>query len=157
MKGKAIRDCGFVSCWPLLVLWLSLVGTTPEAGLAQTPDRPLLEAGKFAEIGSVHEVFRRPIHPYTQGLLASTISVKTTELRSIDGLPPSLQHPPTGCRFHPRCPFVMPTCRMDVPPMLAAGPQQTAACWLHDRDVVAREKSMQGQPAPRLPIRGRPV
>ncbi len=50
MKGKAVRESGFVSCLPLLVLWLGLTGTMPEAGLAQTPDRPLLEAGKFAEI-----------------------------------------------------------------------------------------------------------
>jgi peptide/nickel transport system ATP-binding protein/oligopeptide transport system ATP-binding protein len=119
----------------------------------------VMYAGRLVEIGPADQVFTSPAHPYTQGLLSSAISVQQTQqiTRAMEGSVPDLRDPPPGCRFHPRCPFVMPTCRVEVPSMLTAGPRQTAACWLHDRDVVAREKSMQGQPAPARPIRGRPV
>jgi oligopeptide/dipeptide ABC transporter ATP-binding protein len=119
----------------------------------------VMYAGRLVEIGPADQVFASPAHPYTQGLLSSAISVQQTQqiTRSMEGSVPDLRDPPPGCRFHPRCPFVMPTCRVEVPPMLAAGPHQTAACWLHDQDVVAREKSMQGRPVPAPPVRGRPV
>jgi oligopeptide/dipeptide ABC transporter ATP-binding protein len=119
----------------------------------------VMYAGRLVEIGRADQIFASPAHPYTQGLLSSAISVQQIQqiTRAMEGSVPDLRDPPLGCRFHPRCPFVMPTCTVDVPPMLAAGPRQTAACWLHDPDVVAREKSMQGQRAPKPPLRGRPV
>jgi len=95
---------------------MSLILITHNLGIvAQVCDRTaVMYAGRLAELGSVADVFRRPIHPYTQGLLASTIHLDTRELRSIDGLPPSLLDPPTGCRFHP--------------PMVEYRPGHFAAC-----------------------------
>ena len=119
----------------------------------------VMYAGRLVEIGPAEQVFAWPAHPYTQGLLSSAISVQQTQqiTRAMEGSVPDLRDPPPGCRFHPRCPFVMPTCRGEVPPLLAAGAGQTAACWLHDPGVVAREKSLQGQPEPKAPLRGRPA
>jgi oligopeptide/dipeptide ABC transporter ATP-binding protein len=100
----------------------------------------VMYAGRLVEIGPVEQVFAGPAHPYTQGLLSSAISVQQTQqiTRAMEGSVPDLRDPPRGCRFHPRCPFVMPTCTLDAPPMLAAGSGQTAACWLHDPEAVAR-------------------
>jgi len=119
----------------------------------------VMYAARLVEIGPAGQVFASPAHPYTQGLLSSAISVQQTQqiTRAMEGSVPDLREPPPGCRFHPRCPFVMPTCRVESPPMLASGPGQTAACWLHDPAVVARERSMQGQPAREQPSWGRPV
>jgi len=109
---------------------MSLLLITHNLGIvAEVCDRAaVMYAGKFAELGSVGDVFRRPIHPYTQGLLASTIHLQTKELRSIDGLPPSLLDPPSGCRFHPRCPFAKEICITEEPPMVEYRPGQIAAC-----------------------------
>ena len=97
--------------------------------VAEVCDRTaVMYAGKVVELGSVNDVFRRPIHPYTQGLLASTISLDTKELHSIDGPPPSLLHPPDGCRFHPRCEFAKDICRNEEPPMEEFRPGHSAAC-----------------------------
>lgn len=119
----------------------------------------VMYGARLVEVGPSEQVFTSPAHPYTQGLLSSAISVQQTQqiTRAMEGSVPDLREPPPGCRFHPRCPFVMPTCRVDSPPMLASGPGQMAACWLHDEDVVTRERSMQGQPEPKQPLRGRPV
>ena len=109
---------------------MSLLLITHNLGIvAEVCDRAaVMYAGKFAELGSVGDVFRRPIHPYTQGLLASTIHLQTKELRSIDGLPPSLLDPPSGCRFHPRCPYAKEICTQEEPAMVEYRPGQIAAC-----------------------------
>jgi len=109
---------------------MSLLLITHNLGIvAEVCDRAaVMYAGKFAELGSVQDVFRRPIHPYTQGLLASTIHLQTKELRSIDGLPPSLLEPPSGCRFHPRCPYAKEICIREEPPMVEYRPGHFAAC-----------------------------
>lgn len=88
----------------------------------------VMYAGRIVELGSTEQVFRHPIHPYTQGLLASTISLKTEKLRSIDGLPPSLLDPPPGCRFHPRCPHAKAVCSVEDPAMEEFRPGHSAAC-----------------------------
>jgi len=100
----------------------------------------VMYAGRIVEVGPAQQVFLSPRHPYTQGLLASAVSVQQAQVitRVMEGSVPDLRHPPAGCRFHPRCPHVMPTCRTEVPPMFACE-GQTAACWLHDPAVVARE------------------
>lgn len=97
--------------------------------VAEVCDRAaVMYAGRFAELGSVNDVFRRPIHPYTQGLLESTISMDTSALHSIDGQPPSLLRPPSGCRFHPRCEFAKDLCRTGEPSMEEFRPGQHATC-----------------------------
>ena len=101
----------------------------------------VMYAGRIVEVGPAQPVFLSPRHPYTQGLLASAVSVQQAQVitRVMEGSVPDLRHPPAGCRFHPRCPHVMPTCRTEVPPLIGCGEGQTAACWLHDPTVVARE------------------
>ncbi|MFN2643060.1 MAG: ABC transporter ATP-binding protein [Actinomycetota bacterium] len=91
--------------------------------VAQTCDRvAVMYAGKIVEIGDVPSVFSQPKHPYTQGLLRSLIHLDTTELSSIAGAPPDLLRPPPGCRFAPRCPYVMPQCTQRVPLLADVGP-----------------------------------
>jgi len=109
---------------------MSMILITHNLGIvAEVCDQTaVMYAGRFAEFGPVSDVFRHPIHPYTQGLLASTIHLDTKELRSIDGLPPSLTNPPPGCRFHPRCPYAKEVCAREEPAMVAYRPGQQAAC-----------------------------
>jgi len=85
-------------------------------------------AGKIVEVGPVDDIFTRPIHPYTRLLLQSIIHLDTKELHSIDGSPPDLVSPPTGCRFHPRCPYAQAVCREKIPPLDQFRQDQLAAC-----------------------------
>ena len=109
---------------------MSLILITHNLGIvAEVCDRvAVFYAGKVVEIGSVHDIFSRPIHPYTQLLLKSIIHLNTKELRSIEGAPPDLVSPPSGCRFHPRCPFARQVCREKVPPLVEFRPEQSASC-----------------------------
>lgn len=84
--------------------------------VAEVADRvAVMYAGRVVEQGPTTEIFGRPRHPYTQGLLASTITAETTELTSIPGSPPDLVDSPAGCRFHPRCDRAMLGCARHVP------------------------------------------
>ena len=109
---------------------MSLILITHNLGIvAEVCDRvAVFYAGKIVEIGPVNDIFDRPIHPYTQLLLKSIIHLNTTELRSIDGAPPDLVSPPTGCRFHPRCPYAQPVCSEKIPPLAEFRPGQSASC-----------------------------
>src|SRR5438034_2224633 len=80
---------------------MSVLLITHNLGIvAEVCDRvAVMYAGQFVELGSVYDVFKRPIHPYTRGLLQSTIHMDSKELYSIDGLPPDLVDPPAACRF----------------------------------------------------------
>jgi peptide/nickel transport system ATP-binding protein len=76
-------------------------------------DRVLvMYAGQVAEVTRTEAIFRRPLHPYSRGLMNAFPSVRgpRRELLGIPGAPPDLARPPSGCRFHPRCPDVMPVC-----------------------------------------------
>jgi oligopeptide/dipeptide ABC transporter ATP-binding protein len=94
----------------------------------------VMYAGRMVEVGPAADVFASPAHPYTQGLLSSAISVQQTQqiTKAMEGSVPDLRDPPRGCRFHPRCPYVMPVCREQTPPDFPAGLEHTAACWLLD-------------------------
>jgi peptide/nickel transport system ATP-binding protein len=94
----------------------------------------VMYAGRIAEQGDARAVFAHPAHPYTRELLASTISLSTTELHYIAGAPPDLIQPPTGCRFHPRCPDAMTICPRRHPPIVTTELNQRVACWLHGPD-----------------------
>jgi len=99
--------------------------------VAEICDRvAVMYAAKVVEVGSVEQVLGAPAHPYTQGLVSSVIHLDTEELSSIPGSPPDLAAPPPGCRFHPRCPYVMDVCSSVEPPAVAVG-DGAAACWLH--------------------------
>jgi oligopeptide/dipeptide ABC transporter ATP-binding protein len=102
--------------------------------VAQMADRiAVMYAGHVVELGSIYGVFDKPLHPYTQGLLSSvpTIKLDGGDLYKMDGEPPNLTHPPSGCRFHPRCPQVMPICSRIKPALQEAAPGQLVHCWLY--------------------------
>jgi len=109
------------------------------AVIAEVADRVcVMYAGVIVEQGPVHDVFRRPLHPYAQGLLASIprLDQPDKELSSIPGSVPDLIRPPEGCRFHPRCPYAMPVCKEARPPMTQEGPAHTVACYLYKGPVA---------------------
>ncbi len=92
----------------------------------------VMYAGKIVEYGNSDNVFNTPKHPYTQGLLKSIPRLKSKEKLSwIPGTPPDLRNPPLGCRFHPRCPYVMDVCRREEPPIKDVGGNHLVACWLY--------------------------
>jgi oligopeptide/dipeptide ABC transporter ATP-binding protein len=108
------------------------------AVIAEVADRVcVMYAGRIVEQGPVREIFRRPLHPYAQGLLASIprLDQPGKDLASIPGSVPNLITPPSGCRFHPRCPYAMPVCKVEVPPMTVEGPGHTVACYLYQGPV----------------------
>ncbi len=101
--------------------------------VAETCDRvAVMYAGRIVEIGDVEQIFEDPKHPYTRGLLASTISLETRKLRSIAGYPPNLVHPPRGCRFAARCAYRMPHCTEIDPHLADIRPGQRAACFMYE-------------------------
>jgi peptide/nickel transport system ATP-binding protein len=110
------------------------------AVIAEVADRVcVMYAGQIIEQGPVTEIFRQPLHPYAQGLLQSIprLDQPEKELRSIPGSVPDLIHPPSGCRFHPRCPYAMPICKEARPPVTVEGPEHFVACYLYKGPVAA--------------------
>jgi peptide/nickel transport system ATP-binding protein len=106
-------------------------------------DVVVMYAARVAEQGPVRALFNRPQHPYTWGLLGSLPRLDTDveRLVQIQGQPPSLLNPPRGCRFHPRCPYVMSICKTEEPQLArVAGddPGHMQACHL-DQDTKDRE------------------
>jgi peptide/nickel transport system ATP-binding protein len=105
----------------------------------------VMYAGKVAEYGGRSDIYHGAHHPYTWGLLQSITRVdqpKTERLRPIKGLPPSLIFVPPGCPFHPRCPYVMQVCRVEVPPLLSADGKHASACHLPlaDKERIFQEE-----------------
>jgi oligopeptide/dipeptide ABC transporter ATP-binding protein len=99
--------------------------------VAEACDRmAVMYAGRIVEEGPVRDVFADPAHPYTRELLRSTISLETTELHSIAGAPPNLIDPPSGCRFHPRCPDAMRVCALIEPVEKRFDGARRVQCWL---------------------------
>jgi oligopeptide/dipeptide ABC transporter ATP-binding protein len=98
--------------------------------------------GRIVELAEAETLFARPAHPYTQALLGAVPTPDPARERArvvprLAGELPSPAAPPPGCRFHPRCPHVMPVCRTDDPALLPVGSRQAAACWLHHRTAAA--------------------
>ena len=83
-------------------------------------DVEVMYAAKVVEQAEVHDLFHRPQHPYTWGLMGSLPRLETDveRLTQIPGQPPSLLRPPSGCRFHPRCPYVMEVCKTTEPELV---------------------------------------
>jgi oligopeptide/dipeptide ABC transporter ATP-binding protein len=100
---------------------MGLVLITHDLGVvADVADRiAVMYAGRIVETAPVHELYRRPAHPYTRGLLDSVprLDRKGRELYAIRGMPPSLLAVPQGCPFHPRCPRARDVCRTERPPL----------------------------------------
>jgi len=120
---------------------LSLLLITHDFGvIAETADRvAVMYAGRIVETGPVREIFRRPGHPYTRGLLASMPGgAPGQRLRAIEGTVPFLGALPPGCAFSPRCPDRFEPCTTAPPPDYPAGPEQTAKCYLHNPQSAIR-------------------
>jgi oligopeptide transport system ATP-binding protein len=107
--------------------------------VASVCDRVLvMYAGKIAEEARVDDLFARPQHPYTLGLLRSIPrwdENSSGPLPAIAGQPPNMLHPPSGCEFHPRCPWVLAKCPQEAPPLESARHGGQKACWA-DVDAV---------------------
>jgi peptide/nickel transport system ATP-binding protein len=104
--------------------------------VAEVADRvAVMYAAKMAEVGTTLDVFAEPKHPYTQGLLKSVPNIKLdgADLYKMGGQPPSLLHPPSGCRFHPRCPFVMEICSTNEPAFEPVAGNHLASCWIYQQ------------------------
>ncbi|RLF74033.1 ABC transporter ATP-binding protein [Thermococci archaeon] len=102
--------------------------------VAETADRvAVMYAGKIVEIGSVDQIFKNPLHPYTKGLLKAVPNpmTKIERLEAIPGTVPNLITPPGGCRFHPRCPYVMEICKKKVPELVEIEDGHFVACHLY--------------------------
>ena len=121
---------------------MSVLLITHDLGVvAQLCDRMMvLYAGHLAETGTVEPVFKTPLHPYTQGLLAAIPKSGQSLLSSIAGQPPTLSNMPTGCRFSTRCPHVLSECSEHRPllsPLVSSTPAinglypHSVACYLH--------------------------
>jgi oligopeptide transport system ATP-binding protein len=111
---------------------MGLILITHDLGVvADVADRiSVMYAGRIIEEADVYELYRKPCHPYTLGLLESIprLDLKGQELRTIKGLPPNLTRIPPGCPFNPRCPMAEQVCREVVPPLLTLAGGRTSAC-----------------------------
>jgi peptide/nickel transport system ATP-binding protein len=101
--------------------------------LSNIADRiAVMYAGKLVEVGDTEQIVNNPNHPYTRVLISSTLdpepSVRDRRLEGIAGAPPDLRYPPSGCRFHPRCPLAMDICSQEDPPVVGV-PGRFATCW----------------------------
>jgi peptide/nickel transport system ATP-binding protein len=121
----------------------------------------VMYAGRMVEGGDSETVTQSPAHPYTQLLIASApdpdriaegagatneaaVLAEAEAESASPGEPPSLISPPSGCRFHPRCPQAMERCRTELPPRFAVGDGQWAACWLYDGKPLAPDPADAG-------------
>ena len=114
--------------------------------IAQTCDSvAIMYAGKIAEYGSVMDVYTNPAHPYSLGLLGSFPNIKAerSEVRSLPGFPPNLIAPPSGCRFHPRCPLADDMC-MQVEPLVRAVGNKGRMVACHKAEMVLQGEDMWG-------------
>jgi oligopeptide/dipeptide ABC transporter ATP-binding protein len=112
---------------------MSVLIITHDLGVvAEVADRvAVMYAGKVAEYAAVRDLFARPLHPYTQGLLSS-IPRLGTDLERLQVIPGTVPNPlefPAACRFHPRCPLVVDRCRQEEPPLVPHGDGHLTACW----------------------------
>ena len=90
----------------------------------------IVYAGKLVEDGPTRDMFFAPKHPYTAHLVASLPRIGDTSQRpSLEGRPPNLSDPPSGCRFHPRCPMAVEKCRGSAPPLETVARDHRTACW----------------------------
>lgn len=103
---------------------------------AELTDRlAVMYAGKIVELSSTREIFKNPLHPYTKFLINSVPQIgEKTIKNSAPGSPPSLANPPTGCRFHPRCPLAMRVCSEKDPPFKEIFPGHFVACFRVEGD-----------------------
>ncbi len=103
----------------------------------------VMYAGKLVEVGDTRDIFARPRHPYSWLILSSTPSITgpRRQLAPLVGEPPNLLDPPSGCRFHPRCPFATEICSEQEPTLTEISPGHSIACFNYEQVplMVAKE------------------
>jgi len=107
----------------------------------------VMYAGKIAEVGTAQDIFHHSEHPYTWGLLKSVPRMDAPQeqmLIGIDGQPPDLLHLPTGCPFHPRCPYAMVICKSQYPKVTEVHPGHLVKCWLQHPDAPKTKREVTG-------------
>jgi len=115
-------------------LGISMIFITHDIALASdlSDKFAVMYAGNIVEVGTAEQVLTKALHPYTQLLLASTPRLRRDVVPSyIPGSPPDLVAPPTGCRFHPRCPKAFDRCTLEVPADFEPEPGHRVRCWLY--------------------------
>ena len=120
---------------------MALILITHDLGVvAEMADEvAVMYAGRVVERAPVARLFAEPQHPYTIGLLGAVprLDAPAESLAVIDGMVPSPLARPAGCRFHPRCPFAVDSCRAESPPLAALEPGHEAACWRAPLEAAA--------------------
>ena len=121
---------------------MSIMFITHDLGVvAELCDRvAVMYGGMIMEEADILDIFQRPRHPYTMGLLASIPDMnmdKRKQLQPIPGSPPDMIHPPKGCPFAPRCPYAMGVCLEEMPPYAQTGENSRSMCWLLHSDCPA--------------------
>lgn len=115
---------------------MALMLITHDLGIvADTCDRVcVMYAGRIVEEGDVYDIYREPKHPYTMGLLKSTLSIDEFKetLVTIEGTVPDLTNLPPGCRFRPRCSQISDRCREAAPPMVEVKKGHRVSCWRYE-------------------------
>jgi oligopeptide/dipeptide ABC transporter ATP-binding protein len=111
--------------------------------MAQFVDRlAVMYAGRLVEVGPTEQLFRAPLHPYTQALISSLpVLGKRGVFRGIPGMPPSLLRMPSGCPFHPRCESAFEDCPLEVPPLVQVAPERWVACHLTQQTQRALQET----------------
>jgi peptide/nickel transport system ATP-binding protein len=102
----------------------------------------ILYAGRLCEIAPARTLLSGPQHPYTEGLMHSfpDLHGERHRMEGIGGAPPDMEHPPSGCRFHPRCKKRRPRCETTLPRLIHVGPRHKSACLLNEPLTADRPK-----------------
>ena len=128
-------------------LGMAVVLITHDLGIVSSMcDRiAVMYAGKVIECGTTDDIFYRPQHEYTKGLLRSVPRIdekETQRLVAIEGTPVDMLNPPAGCPFAPRCPKCMKICLREMPPYTTFSDLHYAACWLRQKEALERGETL---------------
>ena len=99
----------------------------------------IMYGGKIMEEGSLEDIFYKPMHPYTAGLLLAVKKNSDGRLVPIKGTPPDLLNPPKGCPFAPRCKYAMKICMQSMPGVYEEAEGHSCSCWLYHPSVRAKK------------------
>jgi peptide/nickel transport system ATP-binding protein len=108
----------------------------------------VMYAGRIVETGTTKQIFSNPKNPYTLGLFDCLPRIEEQQgvrLVPIFGQPPNLARPPSGCRFHPRCPYAFERCLQEEPPLFDVGNGQTTRCWLYDNGASGEQHRIEAK------------